>query len=183
MSDNIVLVGLPCCGKTTLGKMVAEKLSMNFIDIDQVVLERNSIRKTDFSILDAIRRVPMVEREIVQNLKNEPQPAIVAAGADTLNEWENVKKLREFGFVIYINRDRNFLLEKAKDRFPFVSTSDDGEKEDVSGLIFSLYERTVYLYENAADKSFVNEGTIEESVERLTNFIAQHNNKHSNENL
>jgi shikimate kinase len=177
MSGNIVLVGLPCCGKTTLGKMVAEKLSMNFIDIDQLVLEKNPIRESDLSILNVIRRVPMVEREIVRNLKNEPQPAVVATGADTLNEWENVEHLREFGFVIYIKRDRNLLLEKAKERFPFVSTSDDGEKEDASGLIFSQYERTAYLYKKAADESFVNEGTLEESVERLINVIAQHSNR------
>ncbi|MDR0704822.1 MAG: AAA family ATPase [Planctomycetaceae bacterium] len=177
MSNNIVLVGLPCCGKTTLGKIVAEKLSMNFIDIDQLVIENNPIRETDLSILNAIRRVPMVEHEIVRNLKNETQPALVATGADTLNEWENTENLRKFGLVIYIKRDRNLLLEKAKERFPFVSTSDDGEKEDASGLIFSQYEKTVYLYENAADVSFVNEGTIEESAEKLINLIAQHSNK------
>jgi shikimate kinase len=179
MSNNIVLVGLPCCGKTTLGKVVAEKLSMNFIDIDQLVIERNSIRKTDHSILNAIRRVPMVECEVVQNLKNEPQPALVATGADTLNEWSNTENLRQFGLVIHIKRDRNLLLEKAKDRFPYVSTSDDGEKEDASEMIFSLYERTNYLYEDAADVSFVNEGTIEESATRLINLIAQHSGKNS----
>jgi shikimate kinase len=177
MSNNIVLVGLPCCGKTTLGKMVAEKLSMNFIDIDQLVIEKNSRRETDLSILNVIRRVPFVESEIVRNLKNEPQPAVVATGADTLNEWENREHLREFGLVIYIKRDRNLLLEKAKDRFPFVSTSDDGEKEDASGLIFSQYEKTAYMYKNFADVSFVNEGTIEESVEKLINVIAQNSNK------
>ncbi|MDR2705863.1 MAG: AAA family ATPase [Planctomycetaceae bacterium] len=177
MSNNIVLVGLPCCGKTTLGKMVAEKLSMNFIDIDQLALEKNPIRESDRTILDAIRRIPMVEREIVRNLQNETQPALVATGADTLNEWENVENLRKFGLVIYIKRDRNLLLEKAKDRFPFVSISDNGEKEDASELIFSQYERTTYLYKNAADVSFVNEGTIEESAEKLINVIAQHSNK------
>ncbi|MDR0610333.1 MAG: AAA family ATPase, partial [Planctomycetaceae bacterium] len=177
MPDNVVLVGLPCSGKTTLGKVVAEKLSMNFIDIDQLVIETNPMRESDRSILDVIRRVPTVERELVRNLENEPQPALVATGADTLNEWENTENLRKFGLVIHIKRDRNLMLEKAKDRFPFVSTSDDGEKEDASELIFSQYERTVYLYKNAADVSFVNEGTIEESAERLINLIAQHSGK------
>jgi hypothetical protein len=85
--------------------------------------------------------------------------------------------MRKFGFVIHINRDRNLLLEKAQKRFPFVSRSDDGEEESASEFIFKQYEKTTFLYEKVADESFVNEGTIEESVERLINFIAQHSNK------
>jgi shikimate kinase len=175
MFNNIVLVGLPCCGKTTLGKVVAERLAMNFLDLDQIVLEKNQIRKSDLSILHVMRRAPMIESELIRNLKNEVQPALVATGADTVTDPENVKLLREFGFVIYVKQDRNLLLEKAKVRFPFVMTcDDDDEKEDASGWIFHQYEVTTYLYENAADLSFVNDGTVEEGAERLINIINEH---------
>jgi shikimate kinase len=172
ISSNIVLIGLPSCGKTTLGKIVADKLSMKFIDLDQLVFERNPVRETDFSVLDAIRRFPVVQSEVILELQNETSPFIVATGADAVASPTDAENLRKLGFVVYIKQDRKLLLEKAKERFPFVMrTAGKNNTKDASQFIFRQYESTAYQYEETADAFFVNDGTIEEGAESLINLI------------
>ncbi|MDR3183108.1 MAG: AAA family ATPase [Planctomycetaceae bacterium] len=175
-AKNIVVIGLPSCGKTTLCRIVAEKLSMNFIDIDEAVLERIRPTKSDSSFLEVMRRFPVIQSEIIRELKNNTQSTIVATGGEAVTCDENTKNLRAFGFVIYIQRDRKLLLEKAKERFPFISISssdgdDELEKEDASSFIFHQYESTAYLYEKAANAVLINNGTIEEGTEKLIALI------------
>lgn len=174
-AKNIILVGLPCCGKTTLGRLTAEKLLMHFIDLDEEVIKRNPPQKDD-SILSMTRRVPYIESGIIGELKNETRPTIVSTGADTVTDHTKTERLRNFGHIIYIKRDRELLLEQVKERFPWVSVSTnskgESETEDASGFIFRQYEEaTVYFYEDAADTVFVNNGTIEEGVSGLAALI------------
>ncbi|MDR1480966.1 MAG: hypothetical protein LBJ00_18740 [Planctomycetaceae bacterium] len=173
MFRNLVLVGLPCCGKTTLGKIVAERCSMKFIDVDEIACERSVVREPNSTAWISMSRMPYHQDEIVQSLKNETEPTVVSTGADDVVDWRNAQALRDFGTVVYIKQDRKLLLEKAKIRFPFVEYPDgkEGEPRDVSEFIFSRFEANAYLYDAIANTYIENNGTIEEGVEKLLKIV------------
>ena len=104
---NIVLIGMPGSGKTTLGKLLSRELSMPFVDTDQ------EIERTE-SIDDIIGRSVDEFREIEKNVIKKVSllhGAVIATGGGTVENEENIKVLASNGFIIYIERDVDEIFE------------------------------------------------------------------------
>ena len=155
---NIVLIGMPSCGKTTIGKRLAERLSMPFIDADEEIAKREGRSIPEIFSTDGEPYFRDVESEVVKDLSQKENVVISCGGGVVLRE-ENVRFLQKNGIIIYIKRDVNQL-------------SFDGRplSKDVETLKKMEKVRTP-LYEKYADFTINNDKTVDSAAEDIMRVL------------
>lgn len=108
--DNIVIVGFPGAGKSTIGTRLAEKLDMTFVDLDLYVEEKYH---TAIPLLfqrygeSAFRTLESVALEEVLTIKN----AVIAVGGGTPCFHDNMTKINANAFSIYLQLNENEIVD------------------------------------------------------------------------
>ena len=118
----IILIGPPGAGKTSVGKALAKKLSLNFLDSDKVVEEKSGKSIPEIFITDGEPAFREMERAVVIDLI-ENQDGVIALGGGSVMDLEVSKRLLPMANVIFLdvsisnaaprvgfNRDRPLLL-------------------------------------------------------------------------
>ena len=137
--QNLVLIGMPGCGKTTLGKQLAAKCGMHFIDTDDLIREQTG---TDIPTIFADRGEAGfrdVESAVIRSLESV-QNTVIATGGGAILREENVNVLRANGRLCFLDRPLEALVTTA-DR----PLSSDREK------LRQRYNERYDLYRAAAD--------------------------------
>ena len=147
---NLILTGMPSCGKTFIGGATAEKLNKQFFDTDKIIEKSENAPCPKIIKEKGEGYFRKVENDAVKSLSSV-RGAVVATGGGTVLDEENVKALRANGVVVYIRRDLS-LLEST---FRPLSES-VGIKE--------LYERRRGIYESTCDYAVSNDGDVETCV-------------------
>jgi len=114
---NIILIGFKSAGKTTLGKILAEKLKMNFIDVDSKIAEiylqkhgeEMTARQIYLKLGDADYRV--LEKEVIFALRTV-ENVIIATGGGSICDSENVKVLGDNGKFIYLDVPKKIIQKR-----------------------------------------------------------------------
>ena len=112
-SSNVYLVGLMGSGKTTIGRILAKRLGLPFMDTDREVEERTGVSiPTIFEIEgeDGFRRR---ESQVVEDCTRMSN-AIVATGGGVVLRPENRENLTKSGFVVYLNVPPHILWERTR---------------------------------------------------------------------
>ena len=138
--QNIVLVGMPGSGKTTIGKLIAEKTGMKFIDSDEEIVKRagKSISEIFGKVGESGFRE--IESEVILSLSSNQHSVIATGGGAILNK-KNIELLKENGKIYFIDRDLKD-IEATSDR-PLSSNKADLEKR---------YKERYPLYCSRSDK-------------------------------
>lgn len=165
MKDNIALIGFMGSGKTTVGKLLAKSMEMKFVDIDKIIEahEKKSINEIFAEKGQVYFRD--LEREIIsqESLKNN---CVIATGGGSIVDNENVKRLKETSFIVYLNAtvDCLYLRLKTSTTRPILNDAQDRKK-----LIAELLEKREFLYQISADYSVaIDERTsIYETVSKI----------------
>ncbi len=110
---NIVLIGMPGSGKTTVGKLIAEKTNKMFADTDAVIeeQERLSIPKIFESFGEAYFR--NLEAAVIAKLGKE-KGQVIATGGGAVLRHENYLNLKQNGFIIFIERELHCLASQGR---------------------------------------------------------------------
>ena len=98
--NNIILVGMPSCGKSTLGRMLAKELGYDFLDTDEVIIRLNGCPLRD--ILDArgVDGFIRVEEEAVCTV--QAQNSVIATGGSVVYSEKAMAHLKAMGKVVYL---------------------------------------------------------------------------------
>ena len=142
---NIVLIGMPGAGKSTLGVVLAKIMNKSFIDCDLVI--QGECGKTLQSIID--ERGPdgfiAVENEILSNLQAEG--AVIATGGSAVYSDEAMGHLGSIGKIVYLEISYASLLGRLSD----LDERGVVFKGGISMSLRELYEERKPLYERYAD--------------------------------
>ena len=134
---NIVLIGMPSAGKTTIGKMLENRMQKEFIDLDDIIIEKagKSIPEIFEESGEAGFRAIETEAAIeVSKLNNK----IIATGGGTIKHKVNMDYLRQNGITIFIDRDVDKLISSDPNR-PLSKSTDALEKMHAERL--PLYQK------------------------------------------
>ena len=101
ITRNIFLVGATACGKTTLGKHLAERLACDFFDSDAAIEERIGLSIADIFAREGEQQFRKYEIETLAELTGK-QRIVLAIGAGAVAAEENRRRLRQRGIVIYV---------------------------------------------------------------------------------
>ena len=153
---NIVLIGMPSAGKTTIGKMLENCMQKEFIDLDDIIIEKagKSIPEIFEESGEAGFRAIETEAAIeVSKLNNK----IIATGGGTIKHKVNMDYLRQNGITIFIDRDVDKLISSDPNR-PLSKSTDALEK---------MHAERLPLYQKYAAYVAVNNSDIESTVTEI----------------
>jgi shikimate kinase len=138
---NVVLIGMPGSGKTTVGEKVAGEIGYDFIDIDSMIEQKfGSIPSLFNRGEDYFRQCETACAKEAAGLKG----AVIATGGGIVTRRENMKELSQTGTVFFLNRSlKNILSDIVQETRPLL-------KEGVEKL-YELYDRRIDLYKDYAD--------------------------------
>ena len=147
MKDNIALIGFMGSGKTTVGKALAKLMDMKFVDIDKVIEAHEKKSIADIFKEKGQNYFRDLEREIIlqESAKNN---CVIATGGGSILDNENVKRLKETSYIVYLNPNLDclYLRLKNSNTRPILNEAEDRKK-----IIEDLLERREFLYRISAD--------------------------------
>lgn len=160
MKDNIVLIGMPGVGKSTVGVVLAKVMGYQFVDADLVIQEKE--KKLLCEIIEEVGAEGFIEVENRINSRIEAQHAIIATGGSVVYGAEAMAHLKEIGTVVYLKLPYEELNQRLKDIKGRGVVLKDGQ------TLRDLYEERVPLYEKYADIT-VNEYqlNVEQTIEKI----------------
>lgn len=171
MKSNIALIGFMGTGKTAVGKLLAEKLGREFIELDALI-EKKAV-KTIPEIFTQEGETAFREREI-EAVKEaaEVKNAVIACGGGVVLNQINTDRLRAKGVVVYLTASPEVILKRTssdRDERPLLVAEDKAEK--VRGLL--RFRKP--FYERAADIT-VNTSSlgVAEVVEQILTGLREH---------
>jgi shikimate kinase len=142
---DIVLVGLPGVGKTSVGRRLAKELQRPFADADEQLELRAG--RTIPQIFrdegeDAFRRL---ETEVLEDLLGRPRPLVIAAGGGAVERKANQELLRKHAVVVWLRASPAFLAERTDPAHrPLLAA-------DPAGALARLEARRTPQYADVAD--------------------------------
>jgi shikimate dehydrogenase len=137
--ENIVLIGMPGSGKSTVGKILAKALGRRLIDTDKVIVERAGKDIPTIFREDGEAKFREIEAEVIRDLASETG-VIIATGGGAVLRGESVDALRENGRIYFIDRPLERLMPT--ENRPLASTREQIEKR---------YRERYRIYKAAAD--------------------------------
>ena len=152
---NIVLVGMPGSGKTSVGKKLAENLSKSFVDTDDLIIRSQNKPVPQIFSETGEKGFREIEKNEIFSVSSGNNCVIATGGGAILNK-DNTEILKENGRIYFINRPLEMLV--ATDDRPLSSNKADLEKR---------YNERYSLYLRCADVVVDGSGTIEEVAKRI----------------
>lgn len=143
--SNVVLIGMPGAGKSTLGIVLAKILNMNFIDADLVI--QNQCDKTLQKIIDAMgpEGFIQVENEVLREISAEN--SVIATGGSAVYSDEAMRHLSSLGPVVYLK----ISYEELKMRLRDLQERGVVLKGGIGMSLRELYDERKPLYEKYAE--------------------------------
>jgi shikimate dehydrogenase len=153
--ENIVLIGMPSSGKTTVGKRLAEITGKEFIDTDDEIVKRIGMDIPSYFAKFGEAEFRRVESEIIAEVSKK-NGMIISTGGGAVLKYENVRNLRQNGRLYFLNRSLE-LLTPTKSR-PLSS--------DIEALKKRFDER-YETYLSSADVEIEANGTVNEVADKI----------------
>ncbi len=156
---NVVLTGMPGCGKTTIGKILAEKLNKEFIDLDCEITFAYKKSPKDIILSEGEEKFRKIESEVLKTVCNKNGVVIALGGGAFISET-NRKVITLTGISFYVKRDIDKLI------------TEDRPLSQISG-VRELYNQRKSDYEKAdfsVDNNDKPISCVKEIIEKYENF-------------
>jgi shikimate dehydrogenase len=154
--ENLVLVGMPGCGKSTIGSLLANLLNKKFVDADEVVAKQAGMTIPEIFATSGEKGFRDLETRVLSELGKE-SGMVIATGGGCVTRQENYPFLHQNGRILWIRRD----IEK----LPV-----NGRPLSQRSNLEEMYRIRRPYYEAFADYSVDNDGSQEETVARILNM-------------
>ena len=153
---NIVLIGMPASGKTTVGRLLAAKLGREFVDLDEEIVKKHGDIPAIFANEgeDAFR---LYESEVLAEVCKKHRLVIATGGGAVLKE-RNRLNLRQNGVIVYLRRALS-------------SLTDEGRPLSQGGRIQKLFEEREPIYKALAEVIVDNDGSVQSTVQKISNEV------------
>ena len=161
---NIVLIGMPGVGKSTIGVILAKVLGYSFLDADLLIQEQEG--KLLHEIIEEKGTDGFIEVENRVNASIRADRAIIATGGSVVYGKEAMEHLKEIGRVVYLKVSYAILEKRLADIKGRGVVLKEGQ------TLETLFEERSKLYEQYADIEVSEEGLdVEQTVEKLVEAL------------
>ncbi len=164
MSKNIILIGMPGAGKSTIGVLLAKAINYDFLDTDILIQQECNQKLYEIINSKGIDEFINIENAVLSNLN--VSNTVISTGGSAVYGEEAMEHLKTDGIVVYLKLSCVEVINRIKDITTRGVVMKAGEN------IFGVYKERVPLYEKYADITIDAEGsTIEECVSLVYSSI------------
>jgi shikimate kinase len=167
-NNNIVLIGMPGSGKSTIGSLVSQQLHAKFLDLDHYIETRENKKIPELFLLgEAYFR--QIESNAVQEIYRN-NFVVIATGGGIVTRPKNMALLRKTGIIFYIERPIQMILESLDiTNRPLLVKN--------RNKIYTLYQERKHLYETYCHYCIINNESLEAATEQITTIMMNHQQK------
>lgn len=161
MSKNIVMIGMPGSGKSTVGVVLAKTLGMDFVDVDLVICRRNGGRLQE--IVDRSTHEGFLRLEAEAALSLDCSGSVIATGGSMVCSEDAMAYLKSIGTVVYIEVPLTDLSKR------ITNLESRGIAFRPGETLADIYAQRIPLYEKWADITVKSDNLdrIEDVVNRI----------------
>lgn len=161
---NLVLIGMPGAGKSTLGVLLAKALGMEFIDTDLLIQQAEGRLLQQIIDRDGLRRFMEIEESVICALRADH--AVIATGGSAVYSPKAMAALRKSGRILYLHVP----YEEIEQRITNITSRGIVLPDGVT--LRQLYEERVPLYQAGSDRTVNCAGRdIEQSVAEIASLV------------
>ena len=158
--ENIILIGMPGCGKSTVGVILAKTLGIGFVDTDLIIQQCENRLLQNIIDTDGIDFFLNCEADAVKSL--DCDNCVVATGGSVVYREDAILHLKKNGKIVFLDVP----LDEIKRRLNNINTRGIAAKKNKS--IEDIYNERIALYNKYADVIIKTDGeSVEKTVEKI----------------
>ena len=159
-TSNIILIGMPGCGKSTIGVVLAKVLGYRYLDSDLLIQEQEGRRLSQIIEEEGIFGFNQIENRV--NASIQAEGTVIATGGSAVYGEEAMKHLGTIGTIVYIKLPYEEIQKRLGDLNERGITIKEGQ------TLMDLYHERVPLYEKYAHLTVETDGLeLRDSVKRI----------------
>ncbi|MEJ6401784.1 shikimate kinase [Yoonia sp. 2307UL14-13] len=169
---TVVLVGMMGAGKTAIGRSLAARLGVDFVDSDTAIEEAAALSIAEIFERDGERFFRRREAEVLRRLLSGP-PGVVSTGGGAFLFDRNRTAIAEMGVAVWLDADLDTLWERVrhKDTRPLLRT------DDPKATLTALFAERRPVYAQAGVRVSIDRAaSIEETTDRVLDALSAHGN-------
>lgn len=193
---SIILCGIKHCGKSTLGKMLAAALGLDFYDTDDLILEqtgmdaralyksqgKDAFMAAELKACEYLRDILQAEGSQAQEAAAE-KSAVIATGGGICQNEPAIAILKKLGTIVYLEvpeitaagrivREARFLPDGTIQNLPaYIANKNPADQEEVRAIFHDFYMERTKKYRSLADASVQAQGSRSENTKKILSAL------------
>ena len=157
---NIIFIGMPAVGKSTVGVVIAKRLGFDFIDTDLLIQKQENRLLSEIIAEQGVDAFLKIENQVNRDLQAEQ--AVISPGGSVVYCEEAMQHFKKIGTIVYLKISFDAISERLKDPKKRGVTLRDGQ------TLKDLYDERACLFEKYADITIEEDGlSLEETIEKV----------------
>ena len=161
MGRNIVLIGMPASGKSTIGKLLAKKMNYEYYDADRYLERKENVKISTLFSEKGEEYFRNLETKYLKEL-SQKNGIIISTGGGAVKREKNIQILGEKGIIVFLNRKIEDIAKENHEARPLLQNIDN---------IYKLYDERIELYNRYSDIIVENDRTLKEVTDKITEEI------------
>lgn len=157
--ENIILIGMPGCGKTTIGRLLARKTGKQFVDADDALEARVGRKITDIIPAEGEAAFRTMETDTLAELGKQ-SGLVIATGGGCVTQERNYPLLHQNGTILWLTRDLSKLPT-------------EGRPLSQAGKLQEMFANRQPMYARFADAAIQNDGTVDDTLAQINAALAK----------
>ncbi len=167
MNINIVIIGMPGSGKTTVGSLLSKKLNLNFIDMDEYIVQKEKKSVADMFVISE-EHFRNAETECAKEL-GKKNSVVISTGGGVVKRKENMDYLKQNSFIVFLNRPVEKIISD-------INTETRPLLKESINNIYKLYNERIHLYKKYCNVEILNDTTADDAADSIVKaYIKQKN--------
>tara|TARA_Y200000002_G_scaffold73015_1_gene57176 strand:+ start:1714 stop:2202 length:489 start_codon:yes stop_codon:yes gene_type:complete len=161
--ENISLIGMAGCGKSTLGKALSKELNVDFLDTDNLIEEKHQLTLEQIKTKYGYQFLRSEEEKVIMNITSTIK--IISTGGSAIYSDKSMLHLSKFSKIIYLDTPFDIIKNR------IVNGEDRGLAVAPGTSIEDAYKERIVLYEKWGELKLDGSLSIDELVSRIISII------------